>query len=311
MSNLKILYFIKYFEQDFMEYFRKIRDKKSIFIFDLEDSIQDVLSPDKNEKLKEKYRKILTKLLVNNQEIYQNSKIGIRINGIHSAEFKKDIQLLTELKIVNWETIILPKIESRQEILQLQEVLDLNAIKYESITIIAETKKGVDSLHEIASPQIKKLKYVIFGHADYNADEQIFPFVHQNNDRYWTWVEGIVKHLEGTELVFVNSPCLFLEEQSFFKSMLNKLSQITSVEIGQVTLTHQQSKMCFNHVATNEIHFPYAQSTETDPIHFAKTIVDHLKIKNTDKSFMIDDKNYLICPHEISLAQKLLHSKAS
>jgi len=304
----KVFFFIKYFKLDFMNYFNTIKNLNAIFLFDLEDSIQDSFDITKSLKLKKKYRTILKEILIKNNEINLNYKIGIRINVLTSEEFSKDIKLLASLKSVNWETIIIPKIETRKDIEFIIAILEEKEIKYNHLTIIAETKKGVSNLCEIIHPEIKKLKYVIFGHADFNADNEIFPFKHQNHKDYWDWVDEIIYKLRETSLVFVNSPCLFLNDSILFKSILDNLHCRFNSEFGQVTLTVNQTKMSLLHEHSEPISTNNSDLIKLDPLIFAKSIMMMVDSKKLDKGFVINEKGYLISPHEIVLAKKLLNS---
>ncbi len=307
---MEVLFFIKYFSTGFTSYFNKISKSKAVFIFDVEDSIQDIGNETRNRVLKQKYRDILRALLNANEEIYQKERIGIRLNSVHTKEFEKDILLLKDLKKVHWETILIPKIENRFEIEEVLSTLYKNNIKFNNIGIFAETRKGMSSLKEIIEPVSYKLKYVIFGHADYNIDSDIFPFIHHGEATYWKWVTTILTQMSGSNLTFINSPCLFLGDDELFNFTLNQLNYICKEKYGQMTLTYKQTKLCNQYLPTkpNFTSFPII---EKDPIAFAKNILGKLAGKDADKSFCIDDKGYLMSPHEILMAKRVAASNYS
>ncbi|WP_339704839.1 aldolase/citrate lyase family protein [uncultured Kriegella sp.] len=307
---MEVLHFIKYFSKGFTSYFNKISKNRAVFIFDVEDSIQDLSSETRNHDLKQKYRDILRALLKSTEGIYQNHRIGIRINSFNSKEFEQDITLLKDLKEVQWETILIPKVENRLEIEQVLFILHHNNIKFNNIGIFAETRKGVSSLKEIIEPAVPELKYVIFGHADYNIDSDIFPFIHHSEVTYWKWVTNILDHMNGSNLTFINSPCLFLKDDELFNFTLNQLNFMCTGNYGQMTLTHKQTELCNQYSPTK----PYVTSfppIEKDPIAYANYILAKLVAKDADKSFCVDDKGYLMSPHEILMAQKILISNHS
>ncbi|SDL23367.1 aldolase/citrate lyase family protein [Kriegella aquimaris] len=308
---MEVLYFIKYFSKGFTSYFKKISKSKAVFVFDIEDSIQDVSSEEGNHALKQKYRGILKALLNSYEEIYQNHRIGIRLNNVNSKEFEHDILLLEDLKKVHWETILIPKVEDRFEIEKVLSILYENKIKFNNIGIFAETRKGVSSLKEIIEPVTPELKYVIFGHADFNIDSNVFPFIHHDDVTYWKWVANILYHMKGSNLTFVNSPCLYLGDEELFNFTLDQLHFMCKEKYGQMTLNYKQTEWCDQYIPRKPRITSFS-TIERDPITFAKYIFDSLECtKDTDKGFGIDEKGYLMSPHEILMAQRVLASNDS
>jgi len=61
-------------------------------IFDLEDSLKDVINDEKTDLLKENGRLKLNENLITHSNII-DKKIGIRINAINGNEFKSDLKL--------------------------------------------------------------------------------------------------------------------------------------------------------------------------------------------------------------------------
>ena len=303
---MKVFFFIKYFQEDFKKYFQKITESDAIFTFDLEDSLLDFESEELTAKIKQKYRTILKELLSQNDLSYQNTPLAIRINHPSSEEFIKDVNLLKSLKGIIWQTILIPKIDSVKDIIYMLNSFHENEIEFHEIGVFIETESGILALSDIVSQNIKELKYVIFGHADYNLDVGMFPFIHQQEQEYWHWVNRILTQLKGSSITFINSPCLFLSNDSLFKFNLSKLIEACKHNYGQMTLNLKQTIMCnkYIHDPENEIMIPLTK--QVDKHEFAVHISRLSNTDSSEKSFSIDADQYLVSPHEILAAKSFL-----
>ena len=303
---MKVFYFIKYFENGFSDYFKKINNCVATFTFDLEDSIYDFNDRNKSSLLKERYREILKNILNQNQNIHQNHSIAIRINNPSTVEFMKDLKLLKDQNEIHWETIIVPKVENVHQIEMTLMELSKNQVKFQNIAIFIETNNGMSALKDIISCSIPDLKYVIFGHADYNFDNRIFPFIHQTEAQYWSWVEKIFIDIVDSNIVFINSPCLFQDDNDLFNFNLKKLSNIFKVRFGQMTLTLNQTFLCNSFKKKDFVSLNYSSKMRADKVEFALELIKEASRNKSDKSFSINSGNYFICPQEVVMARLFL-----
>src|SRR5258705_13985445 len=86
-------------------------------MFDIEDGIQDVINPAQTSQLKQSARLKLFSELQNNAFRITNYQFGIRINSCRTKEFQHDLKFLAETsKIIRWKYIVVPKINSKDEI---------------------------------------------------------------------------------------------------------------------------------------------------------------------------------------------------
>jgi citrate lyase beta subunit len=306
---VKVFYFIKYFENGFSTYFNKIMNSIAVFTFDLEDSIHDFYDEAKSCKLKDKYRQILRNVLFQNSTILKGNNIAIRINNPSTKEFSKDINFLKGLNEITWETIIIPKVESTDQIKITLQELRRYQVKFQNIAIFTETTKGLLALKEIISNNFPELKYVIFGHADYNLDNKIFPFIHQAETEYWSWVEKIFKELKDSDVMFINSPCLFLGDDDLFIYNLNKLSDIFKGQFGQMTLTLNQTIICNSFIKSDFDKYKYSNKKKIEETKFALDLIKTVNGTESDKSFSINEVQYLTCPQEVLMAKLFLDHK--
>jgi citrate lyase beta subunit len=282
---MKAFFYIKYFENGFKEYFEKTQKSDAIFTFDLEDSIHDFSDQHKSTALKEKYRTILENILNENIDAIQKSSIAIRINHHSTHEFEKDIELLKRLKDAHWQTIILPKTESVNEVQFVLQKLKSAKINFQNISILIESEKGIVALEEIVSANINELHYVHFGHADYNLDRKIFPFKHQDQDDYWRWIERITRELKNTNIIFINSPFLLLNDRDLFNYNLQKLYRLLKEKCGQMTLNLKQTIICNNFKKSDSTDFNCTFTTRIDKFDFAKELIESIESNASNKSF--------------------------
>lgn len=131
-----------------------IKSNSDIVIFDLEDAVA--------YSEKATARNLLFNLLDN---VTIKSKFFIRVNDIKSEYFFEDIRVLKELEDVNW---VLPKAESKEDILMLEKNLKKKKSNQKIIPII-ETAKGLWNAYEIASSS-DLVETLAFGAEDFTLD---------------------------------------------------------------------------------------------------------------------------------------------
>ncbi|MCG2587749.1 aldolase/citrate lyase family protein [Rhodohalobacter sulfatireducens] len=306
---MTVFFFIKYFLKDFHQYFDKISNCNAIFTFDLEDSLLEIGSESKTSFIKQKYRDILRFLLCNYPAILKYP-IAVRVNHPDTIEFQKDLAVLETLNFVNWNTIILPKIESSKSVSKAISDLKSHQVNFENIGILIESEKGVINLNNIIKEATPDVKYVFFGHADYNLDRKILPFKHQLDEEYWDWVQRLLDILQSEDLTFINSPCLYLKDKKLFLYNLHKLSQFNFKKIGQLTLSLEQSFLCQKTSGINRSFSNLKKRKEKrSVVKYARELTDIYKDQSSEKSFSISENHYLICPQEYKMANEFLKAR--
>ena len=302
---MQAFFFIKYFLDGFDSYFKKIIKSDAIFVFDLEDSIKSVIFEDKTESLKNNFRKVLVDIFQLYPQV-SNYPIAVRVNHPRDKEFLEDIKALKEISQVNWNTLIIPKVEDVETLEYAKRCLNDSEIRYSRLGALIESSEGLKNVNSIIKNRPEDLKVVIFGHADYNLDSGTFPFAHQNHPLYWDWVNQITSIMNSDDLTFVNSPCLYLKNDALFNYNLQKLNRCQVKKLGQLTLTLNQSILCNRFKPCDTLNNPIKVIQNDDPLAMAKEIVERHKNKNDGKSFSIDSSDYLISPHEYTAACLIL-----
>jgi len=131
--------------------------KADVLIFDLEDAVPVA-------KKKEAYQ-----ILHDNLDacLLQEKKVIVRINSVNSSFIKDDIDFITNQNI---STIMVPKIETQTDIINLVDLLKQKEVNQQTILIpLIETAKGVENLLTIAKSS-HRIERVAFGALDYIND---------------------------------------------------------------------------------------------------------------------------------------------
>lgn len=131
---------------------KAIRSEADAVIIDLEDS---VALEDKVE-----VRKIVSEAL--NELDLHSKKIFIRVNDRNSAYWKEDVSLVSRYPSIG---IVMPKVESREDIEQLNKQL----LSEQKIIPLIETASGVIHAYTIACSS-KNIERLAFGAVDYCLD---------------------------------------------------------------------------------------------------------------------------------------------
>lgn len=306
---MDIYHFIKYNEHSIEDLVEKNKSN-AVICFDFEDSIQDIFTPESTTTLKAYHRGLFRKVVNPDNCNPDNLKIGVRINASNSKEQQLDIASLTGLKTIH--TILVPKTESAEQIINLINELDTKKINYTEIIPIIESKSGLTNLTNIAKLNSNKIKSIAFGHCDYNLDAGNFPFFHQNSREYWTWVEKIVSTIKPYNLKFVNSPFLELDNNSSFEEMLSSLSYVCGVDYGQITLTFKQSMVCSEFNKRPSAHFhkiPHRLDMRVND-SFTENFIASFQNDNNNRGFTISGKRrILLSPQEYQASLNYLKKR--
>jgi len=198
--------FIKYNGETKPEHLFKYAQTGAVLCFDFEDSIADWINPLNNPKRKQQYRNWFKHICNTIIPQLNTVKIGIRINNT-IPELKKDLCALSTLRI---HSIIIPKVETPNQIEVIEQLLSDHKIFFEELIPIIETPKGISNLSEIIDSGLHKITKVGFGHCDYNLSINTFPFFHQNSKEYWKWISKISDILIPKNISLINSAYLAL-----------------------------------------------------------------------------------------------------
>ncbi len=294
--------FINYNNETNIEHIKKYAESNAVLCFDFEDSI----------KISEKdnYRRYFSYIIKNILPMLPSTRIGLRINN-DIEETNKDLEASANCHI---NSIILPKIETYEEIKMFENLLVKKNISYDEIIPTIENKNGLSNLKLIVKASNPKIKRYGFGHCDYNLSINAFPFFHQDSIEYWKWVRQLQSILVPRKLSILHSPYLELGNYSFFQSMLHNLYNIFGNDVAQTTLTSKQSILVKDFVKETE-HFPFNKLIKhrlnlTVPEKYAERIITSFNKNKKRKAFSILTKNNkLVSPQEYEAATNYIGLK--
>lgn len=296
---MRAYHFIKYNENTSLDNLIAQTDSKTTLCFDFEDSIQDCLNPVNTSTRKTNYRNYL-KTIINKCKVdLDKVKIGIRINATDSPEHQSDLLVLAAIKHIS--TIFIPKVSNSGQILSLQNDLHKNGVSYNEIIPVVETKNGLKNIEEILKINSHKIGGIAFGHCDYNFDNCNYPFFHQDSREYWTWITKIFEYTKPYNIRIVNSPFLQLDNNEFFKNVLNMLYAIGGNNVAQITLTQKQTSIC-NSLPGNKKNIVLPKILNRldlrVPAFYAENFIESFEKNTNNKGFAINNNRTILSPQE-------------
>lgn len=297
--NMRAYHFIKYDGTTSLGDLIAQTDNNTVLCFDFEDSIQDCLFPINTAALKAEYRKYFKIIIDQRRPDIDNLKIGIRLNPTDTPEYLSDLIVIAGIK--NISTIFLPKINSSEQILNLQNDLKKNNVGYNEIIPVIETKTGLNNLEEILRNNSSKISRIAFGHCDYNLDSQNYPYFHQDSKEYWTWITNIAESIKSHNISLVNSPLLSLDSDESYINMLRILHSICGNKCGQITLTKKQTNLCNSFTegkATSPLPKIGNRLDLSVPEFYADDFIASFEKNYLNKGFAINHARILMSPQE-------------
>ena len=297
--------FVKFREEAFIEFHRKLAEQNTVTCFDFEDGVIDFKKNDTN-KYKSDYREKVITLLKKYKTRTLKSFLSFRINEYGTNRYYDDINALESIKDIKLNSIFLSKSNSIETLTNFLK--DTQDFRFDEVIPILESNDAFINLEEISQFKHPKFKKISFGHNDYNLNCNIFPFIHQDNPRYWFWIQKFQKICERDNLGFVNSPYLNLNHNENFKLMLKNMSKYFK-DWGQITLNTQQSEICYKFSENEKINADESQfSTDINIKEYAKRVVSLFEKYNPEgKGYTImPDTKVFICPQEYVAAKRFI-----
>jgi citrate lyase beta subunit len=309
MQKIQVYQFIKLRDEGFSENLQKVIRLGALPVIDLEDSVQDPDGFWNTAFIKTSFRDKFVKAV---RSFDRNTGIsfGLRLNTFGSIDFYRDVEALSALNIT-YPVIFLPKAETASSLKSSVEYLGRSGISFTSLIPIIETVKGYENLEQIAGVlKTCRGSQIAFGHCDFNYDSGFFPFHHQDSPVFWTWIERIAEVAKKYDVCYINSPYLHLGDYTFFQNLLSAVFNICKGEFGQVTLTSDQTKLCFEWQNQPDLDYTKLLKPESqdDRKKLAEEVIRDFRASfSLDKGFSARNANrLLISPHEYQAAKDYL-----
>jgi len=309
--NVNKYHFARPTKVEILKFAKNVFDLDATLCFDIEDIVREMANSDVDKQL---HREKVICSLEFVIKSFISPKVGLRVNVFGSKEFFDDVKVLEKIKSqVPLECIFLPKIKSGEEIHKCSEILRSKKINVTDIIPIIENKKSFNDLKKIVDSSRKIINKLAFGHCDYNYDIKNFPFHHQDSEKYWEWIDFIVSTIQDYEIKFINSPYLELNNDINFLKMMNRLSQRTNGNFGQITLSLNQLKLCSLYAKKPKVNSTFYNKNEWsfNWEYIAKKMIrEYEDFISNDRSFSFNkEKGIIISPQEYLAANKYLSAR--
>lgn len=290
--------------------------KYDIFnILDLEDALWDVNNLQRTQLLKARGRLRLLELFKIDPDSFDRYQLGVRLNRISSPEFRLDLEILATISHgVRFSCLILPKVESPQDILLFLNQLDTYQVKYDRIVPIIETCAGLENLATIISEAAaQQIRFAIYGHYDYSLDAGCWPFLEQEEDGFWNHILPIIRTFEAGGLGYIHPPYFHIYKDDQFTRIMQRLQSICQHDFGVLTLGARQTGICYTLSNDDQSDFsdhfhatqPFDQQSR---VQLAETVIDVFEqFRKDGDSFALDPMTgRFISPHVYLAARAFL-----
>lgn len=299
---LKIYHFTTKIKEGFNSFFESINDENTILCFDLEDGISHSHSHSQFSDhclSKQIHRTQLFQMLLDLYPDKSLSKFGIRINPFGTEDYKKDVEALNQFDDIH--SVILPKVEDPDHIEGL--ISDLK-IKVQEILPIIETKKAFKNLDKITTVSLPEFQSIVFGHCDYNLSCEIFPFIHQDSEQYWKWVDYLNDVCKKNNKKLIHSAVLELDNDGLLKETLKKASSFSQTT-GIASLCLRQTNLIKSNIQQPDKDFE--NGIKSHGFNEASDLIQAFESNKVGvNSFALTSGRRLISPHEYKMAKSIV-----
>lgn len=212
---------------------------KSVIIFDLEDTLSD-LDPKKSRSVKAWGRAELAALAHSHPDLFRNKPVGIRMNGLRSGELERDLETVAAISQV-WDLyhIVGPKIESRQCIHEYIHGLKNKDVRYKTFIPVIETVEGMKRLSSIVGQE--GIENAFYGHYDYSLDCGHWPFLEQDQAKFWQIVSRFISNVETANVRYIHPPVGFFCNMELMAQVWIRLQARCRLPFGVVTVNSAQT----------------------------------------------------------------------
>jgi citrate lyase beta subunit len=288
----------------------KIINANANVILDVEDSVQDTLNPENTNTLKEDARQsipiLISELLKKDIDISKN--IYVRVNSFESGELEKDINIISQIcERVNSIGIFAPMIKNVEDLYKIKELLAGNFEKVKIVPII-ETVEGYKNMINILDKSEKlNIEYIHYGHYDYSLDSEQWPFLEQDELKFWDFINAMIDKIENKNVKYMHTPFGNLKNEKLYKSVIKKLTNICKLDFAVTALNYNQV-IYAQDIKVSDIE--YNENSVDDKYKLALEVVNIFENNQCSKrSFSVDiKKSRFLTPHEYRMAKKYLEN---
>ncbi len=281
--------------------------QESMIILDLEDTLSD-LDLEKAKRIKAWGRSELTQFTYSYPDFFKNKTVGIRVNGLKSGEFNRDLETIAEIsRIWDLHCIVGPKIESVENIQEYLSYLEDKKVRYKTFIPLIETVKGMDHLSSIVSHV--SVTDAIYGYYDYSLDSGHWPFFEQDQAEFWQTPSLFIQKVERAGVHYIHPPISYFCNEELCAQVWLRLQRQCRLPFSISTINSAQTAL-FNHLKNAPL-----QIRESDLRSVSYSLQDKIdqalyvkKICSTkERNFGIDPKTgKFLSPHKYRAALQFL-----
>ncbi len=178
-------------------------------VLDFEDSAWDPLSEKRTDDLKERARTWYLKLVQGYLHSSDTRDIWVRINGMGSGYYERDIEVVScAAGMGGTVNVLLPKTESGDMLKQCRSDLGARVGPgvHPRVSPVVETRGGLGNLNDILKALDSVNREVFFGFYDYALDAKQWPFWKQTEPTFWTLVTNLIGKIVKFGGLYVHTP---------------------------------------------------------------------------------------------------------
>jgi len=281
--------------------------QESMIIFDLEDSLSD-RDIKKAKRLKSWGRSELAKFANSNPDFFKAKAVGIRVNGLKSGEFERDLETIAEIsQIWDLQCIVGPKIDSLESIQEYLSCLKNKKVRYKTFIPIIETIKGMNNLSSIVSHV--SIVDAMYGYYDYSLDSGHWPFFEHDEVEFWQTASFFIQTVEKAGVRYVHPTISFICNKELSAQVWLRLQTLCRLPFSINTINSAQTAF-FNRLSNAPLQIKksdlrsssYSMQDKIDQALYVKKICS---MKN--RNFGFDPKTgKFFAPHHYIAALQFL-----
>lgn len=287
----------------------------AVTILDLEDALWDVLDERRTAALKARGRQDLIALATDHPSLFRDQRVGVRLNRLTSPESTLDVEALAAVsRIVTFEAVVVPKVESADEIAEWADRLRSHGIRYRAIVPIVETVTGVADVDRlVAGARLLGVDWVVYGHYDYALDAGWWPVPDHDAEAFWSHVTPLIARFEAARIGYVHPPFFAIDDPVRFDAILRRLSQTCGRDFGILTIGARQTSWAADPAAARIVpeRPPTRGRQSEDPTTQARRIVEAFRAyRRPTTSWVVDPvERAFLSPHLYLAAKAYLERK--
>lgn len=220
----------------------------AVLVLDMEDALWDVADAERTSELKRVGREHFTAFARSHADLFFHCSIGIRMNRFLSPEFGRDAEALVAVADrVRLACVMLPKVESSDELKQASDELARLGIAHGGLIPIIESRTAISRLDDIMTAARRcGCRFVAYGHYDYSLEAGHWPLLAPDEPAYWDHVAAIIRQVEQHGVNYLHPPCGHIADEAAQLDLVGRLRSVCARPFAILTVTGEQTRIILN-----------------------------------------------------------------